>query len=280
MPLFVFLSGYFSKKMDTKKYVWFIIRTLETLALFQTVCVLMKYMGGQKVTLGLIISPYSVYWYLLSLILWRSIIQMIPVKWLEYKITVLIVCCIIGLMAGFLPISNEMALQRTFAFLPFFFLGYYSYQNGWLDSVRRLPKLMSIFILCLTICLFYFVYHYNILSWTRLCENMPYLELEDLVARFLIWILALGNGAFFVRFSKSSKVAALLGSYTLYIFVYHQFFIEILVKYAKLIVPHSITVIVIESIIVVFICSLIAIIPFFRNIVNPVTSLIEKKRTD
>lgn len=48
MPLFVYLSGYFSKKMDTKKFRWFLIRTLETLVLFQTVCVLMKYMGGGK----------------------------------------------------------------------------------------------------------------------------------------------------------------------------------------------------------------------------------------
>lgn len=202
---------------------------------------------------------------------------MIPIQWLENKTMVLPTCCLVGLMSGFLPISNELAIQRTLAFLPFFFLGYYSHQNGWLDSVRRLPVLVSISFFCVSICLFYFVNQSKILSWTRLCENMPYSSFEDLVARLLIWFLALGNGVVFIRFAKSSKVAAVLGTFTLYIFVYHQFFVEAIVKYAKIIVPHSITVIVIESIIVIFICSVIATIPFFRHMVNPVTDLIKRK---
>ena len=140
---------------------------------------------------------------------------------------------------------------------------------------------MSIFIFSFSICLFYFVNHYKILTWARVCENIPYFDFKDLVARLLIWVLALGNGITFIRFSKSSKTAAVLGTFTLYIFVYHQFCIEVLVKCIdKLFVSNSIPVIVVESIIVIIICSLIATIPFFRHIVNPITYLLKRKVQD
>ena len=278
MPLFVLLSGFFSKKMDKGKFKWFVIRTFETFLIFQAISVLLKYLTGETITLQLIISPISVYWYLFSLILWRSLLQLMPEKWLRKEPVIIGVTFMVGLVAGFIPVSNEFAIQRTLAFLPFFFLGYYSKQNGWLDILRGSSIKWVLVILALSMVVFIISLRHGIMTFDKLCENTPYNGCSDMMIRLLIYLLAFGNGIAFLRFSKATKVASIMGTMTLYIYVYHQFFVELFVKIEKkLSMPHALPIILTEAALIVLICCFISTIPLFRYATNPITNFIKRK---
>ena len=278
MPLFVFISGYLSKKKDSHRFLDFFLKTIETYLLFQTACVLLQYIKGVPITWRVIISPYSIYWYLFSLLLWRTIIQVVPDNWMErHKVFIPIVAAI-GLIVGFVPIGNEFSFQRTFAFLPFFVLGFYSHKYGWLDRIRSLSWSVVICVLVGCLLVFYLCASRDVFTMSLLYENTPYHSALECLFRLVIWILAIGNSIVIIKIIRSGALTALLGALTLYIFVYHQFVIEIVMKVAeRLSVPQNIFVIALEAVFVTGVCCVIARVPLFRYIVNPITSLIKRK---
>ena len=278
MPLFVFLSGFFSKKMEKNKFKLFLIRTLETFIVFQVLCLIMKCLTGEAITWNRIISPYSIYWYLFSLTLWRCILQITPKRLLVHGKIVISVALIIGLVAGFIPISNEFSIQRTLSFLPFFVLGYYSRQHEWIDKIKCAPSGMVITIVLISSLIFVFMLRRDMFTMTVLYENTPYGKAQDLLSRFLIWLQALGFGGVFIRVARPTRIASLLGGLTLYIFVYHQFIIEVLEKgFTALNTPQTILAIMGEAIIVISISCVISGMPLFRYAINPVSSLFKSK---
>lgn len=125
MPLFVFISGYFSRKKNVKHYFSSCLKLLESLIIFQLIFLIKRYLSKEDLTIEMVFTPNWVLWYLLSLILWRTLLQYIPDKILRKRGVVVATAFIISLLSGFLPIGGLMSLQRTLAFLPFFFIGYY-----------------------------------------------------------------------------------------------------------------------------------------------------------
>lgn len=123
MPLFIFISGYFSRKKNKKELLPSIWKLLEPLIVFQALTLLPRFIikGG---SFGAIITPWYVLWYLLSLIYWRFMIQIIPNRILNNTKLILIVTFCISILAGFLPFGRLLSIQRTFSFMPFFFWGY------------------------------------------------------------------------------------------------------------------------------------------------------------
>lgn len=123
MPLFIFVSGYFSRKKDKKQFRKDTLHLIETYIVVQVLYVASSfYLQHKSIGLQQLYMPNSAAWYLMSLIFWRTILQMIP-NGLESK-WLLFYSVIISLLAGFIPVGNELSLQRTMAFLPFFFCGY------------------------------------------------------------------------------------------------------------------------------------------------------------
>lgn len=121
MPLFVFVSGRFSVMKERTAYRNGIVRLLETVLLAQIVWVPMVL--GLKVETSsakLILSPYWMYWYLLSLALWRMLIYLLPGRLLERPGLMLTASVAVSLVGGFVPVGHEFSLQRTLALLPFF----------------------------------------------------------------------------------------------------------------------------------------------------------------
>ena len=278
MPLFVFLSGYFSKKMEKQKFKWFLIRTAETLVLFQFACLLMKCYTGVSITWKLIISPYSIYWYLLSLILWRTVLQLLPSHILLQKRIIIVMSFVAGLLAGFIPVSTEFSIQRTLAFLPFFVVGFYARQQGWVERIKTVSPSYIFLIAVFAFGLFAYMLNKGIFTMTTLYENSHYNMQSDLVVRFLVWLLAFGFGAVFIKFSKPTRIASIMGTMTLFIFVYHQFIIEVVQKVLQRFnTPGSMLIILIEAIIVIVISCVIAGIPLFRYAVNPVSIFFKRK---
>ena len=153
MPLFVFISGYFSKnvsvqrkkEIDTLLYPFFVFQILNLL--------LSPLPGMEKLSLN-IFSPYHQNWYILSLFFWRLVIPYS--KFLDKRIVIfgsIVLALFVGVYSDF---GRFLALYKTVYFAPFFILGYY------LDDLKRLVKFtekykilfISFFVLLFT-CIFF-----------------------------------------------------------------------------------------------------------------------------
>ncbi|MCH5177460.1 MAG: hypothetical protein J1F25_05505, partial [Prevotellaceae bacterium] len=124
MPLFIFISGYFSRKKDYKHFLLDCWRLLEPLIIFQLLNLGLKYRWEGYISIKDVLTPWWILWYLLSLIYWRALLQIIPKKILQNTKLLIVASFAICILVGFLPFNRFLSLQRTFSFLPFFFLGY------------------------------------------------------------------------------------------------------------------------------------------------------------
>ena len=118
MPLFIFMSGYFSHKKNPKEFLLSIWKLLEPFLIFHIMARII-FNGG--LTWNNLLTPWWLLWYLLSLIYWRVILQMIPDRILNNTKLILTATFSIGIFAGFLPFDRFLSLQRTLAFCPFSF---------------------------------------------------------------------------------------------------------------------------------------------------------------
>ena len=141
MPLFVFISGYFSRMSKRKterafaEYLipFFIFNTIYTMAI----------QGVFKVNIFL---PQYAFWYLLSLFFWNISIDYI------YKFKpIIIVSFILGIYCGlFGNIDRVFSLSRTICFFPFFILGY-SFDKEKTEKLRLLNKALPIIGIALSV---------------------------------------------------------------------------------------------------------------------------------
>ena len=131
MPLFVFVSGYFTNNRTVVKGS---LRLLETYVVFQ----LIKGIWYHYSALWLLIMPGPMLWYLIALIVWRFISAVleklgVKVSWLFLSILV-----VISVAVGFIPwVGREFALSRIVVFSPYFFLGVYLRNIQVIDEVRE-----------------------------------------------------------------------------------------------------------------------------------------------
>ncbi|MGI6752566.1 MAG: acyltransferase family protein [Anaerovoracaceae bacterium] len=133
MQGFLFVSGYFSKNVAK-------CRQTSVQMFLLPYFVLMIFMYGVRyllngyATINFFI-PTMALWYLLVMFYYRFFIK--DISKIPY---ILPISFAISLLAGFVPFLGEkIALGRTFGFLPFFMLGYFSKQEH-IDKIRKIPK--------------------------------------------------------------------------------------------------------------------------------------------
>ena len=78
MPLFVFVSGYFTKKKTFSDTFRGCLRLVETLFIWNIIYCIFD--PSTELTIERLLKPAFAYWYLLCLIIWRFILQIIPLK--------------------------------------------------------------------------------------------------------------------------------------------------------------------------------------------------------
>ena len=135
MPLFSFVTGYFSKKYAPTKL-------LKTIALPYMVFQILYFLftryvlGDMNVTFSFF-TPYWIMWYLLSLLMWQLVV---PVFQFRYSI---IVTIIIGILAGYdNSVSYFFSLSRTFYFFPFFLMGYKFNKDRFFNLIPIKPRII------------------------------------------------------------------------------------------------------------------------------------------
>lgn len=221
MPAFVFLSGYFTSVNSTaKKRIDQVIKLFLIYAVAQILHILMAPIVGESMhwVKGLYL-PHLALWYLLSLIVWRVFIWVFSgIK----DFTLLAISAILCIASGYVPLGNELAFQRSFAFLPFFVAGFIVRRRSLTDVLERQSTalLLTLFVTGLLVA--------RLLPWTYM-PKFPYENWHQPVIRAIQ--TALGMVLTLSLFGLSRKInppyCAGLGKYTLWVYIGHTYLIRL-----------------------------------------------------
>ena len=142
MPIFIFVTGYFSKSLvkDGK-----LVKTkfLNYMLLYLIITFLLQIIFGFKFTL---VNPKLGLWYFLCIFMWNLLLPIFDRMNKKYLFIISIVC---ALIAGFDDnIGSILTLSRAIVFLPFFLLGYYAKEE---DILKRVTSKNRIIALCVLV---------------------------------------------------------------------------------------------------------------------------------
>lgn len=264
MPLFVFLSGYFSRKKAHRQFFSGCWRLFEPLLVFQAVSLGMRYIGGQALSLRDVLTPWWVLWYLLSLLYWRSLLQIIPDRILNNTGLIIFTSLSIGLLAGFLPLNRFLSLQRTAAFLPFFFMGYCMRGKHIILPAKYKPYSILVLAATMTVPVFFAEYIGD------LHQADPYYNIYGMCRRLLIFCLSVPMSVAFMNAWPSRKWMARQGKYTLQYYIYHAYIVIFLMAAVNRFgLPASYLAAVIYTLFATACIFLALQIPVFRKLTNP-----------
>lgn len=134
MPLFVLLSGYFTRRKEAGMQWKGSLKLLRLFVLFHVIdLALQSGTSGQIPTWQDIIYPSFALWYLLCLFYWRMLISILPAR-IDHLMLVAI-SVVASLLVGFVPIRGEMGFHRFFSLMPYFFVGHY--YGKWLVQIAE-----------------------------------------------------------------------------------------------------------------------------------------------
>ncbi len=151
MPLFMFVSGFFTKKKSIDQFRKGISKLIILFVIFDVLYILLDCVLGTPITIRRLMIPSFAMWYILALIYYRVFIQFVPERVLRYPAVVVIGSMVVGLMAGYIPLDSEMSFQRAFTFFPFFMLGYYCRQYDFMIKIRQINMAFALMgIICLS----------------------------------------------------------------------------------------------------------------------------------
>lgn len=222
MPLFIFISGYFSKKQSFSLLGGGNKRLVILFLVFNTAYLALDVALGGGIGLHRLLSPAFALWYILSLIYWRIILQLVPQSVLDRKMLVMTFALMASLGTGFIPIGGELSFQRAYTFFPFFMLGYYAKQDGWVTRLRTLNKIpwFLVLVVLLSVCYFALPVFYS---------NTPYKTWTDCGMRALQLIVAsvLCLAIMNVMPTKMGRFTG-IGKYTLLIYLLHPPMIKVM----------------------------------------------------
>lgn len=216
MPLFIFISGYYSRKKDWKDFWPGIWKLLEPLIIFHVIALV--FYVKHPLSIRNILSPWYMLWYLLSLTYWRFMLQVIPDRILKHKIIVLTAAFCISILAGFLPFDRILSLQRTLSLMPFFFLGYYVRRRGGqnLYLPDKYKPLCIVFLIAIFAVLF--IYPHRI---TYLLYATPYKSIYGAAIRMLAFVLAVPMSIAFINTCYHTPWIARQGGMSMQYYIYH-----------------------------------------------------------
>ena len=271
MPLFVFISGYFSKNMGSdKKFFSKITSILMYYIIFQLLyCLFNIYVLKEQNFKITFVNPYWITWYLLSLVIWNLILPYFSK--IKYSI---IITFAISILSGYdNNIGYYLSLSRTITFFPYFLMGYFCKEH-YIDSVRKYIgkkyAVLGLLILFLLIHLlndkidyrwFYGSYSYSQLDSPNCPEYI--VRISTYIIAVIISIIIL------ILIPDKNLLFTKLGSRTITVYGFHGFIIKTLVKYNFFDYINSFV-----SEISIIILSLLIVILLSSKFINKITEII------
>lgn len=215
MPLFIMISGYLSKKTDIQKFKKSIFRLFRIYVVFHILWISINVFRGEQVSFERIICPSFTLWYLLSLIYWRIILQLIP-SYLDKPSVILPITFLISIAGGGIPLTNEFSIPRTLTFMPLFFVGYYAQRKGWLKTIKRANLL---WFLIPALALLFIENKIQLDIYGR----KPYMESVDIMKRILYVSSSIIISIAFIKvLPQRITLFSGEGQFVLFYYVYHS----------------------------------------------------------
>lgn len=176
------------------------------------------------------------------------------------------------MLAGFVPFGRTMSFQRTFAFYPLFVLGYYL--KDWYDKLRNIPKLVPVAVVLLYAALIVFT---SVPPISALLQRTPY-DTANLVMSmlskgfFYVWTIPISLSV--ISLFPDIKYFAKEGSYTLFYYMYHMFFV-LLFRYLVIntALECNVITVLLYAIVSFAIMRLLRHVTLFSFLVNPMSYL-------
>ncbi len=216
IPLFIIISGFFSKNVTWKKYKRFFLQTIQIYFIFQLIYSVPSIFSG-NFCLKAFLIPIGPLWYIVGLIFWRFLACIINKFTIPFYLS-LPLSLVLSLVLGF--IDNLNIVMRIFTFLPFFIVGIYSPINVFIQ-IKKINKIYSIvYFIILTFCAINFTDAYHIFT---VFGGYSYNNYESILQGFL-------HRLFFFPIAIISSIAAFnllpdtfhkSGAKSMYVFLLH-----------------------------------------------------------
>ena len=219
MPVFIFLSGYFSSTKISWENLWKWTKKIMLIYLIaQTIHNGLAFIICKQVERSrlLYIEPQFAMWYLMSLVFWRYSLKLVADKLNDHVILGL--SFVLAVLVGFIPINTVFSFQRNFTFLPFFVLGYVFKKHGLIHSLEKKPY-----------WLFIIIFLVSMVGVRYLPIYMPNKHYGSIPIFLAQTILGLVLCVTIIRLSriKLMEYFADYGKYTLWIYIGHTFLVVI-----------------------------------------------------
>lgn len=240
MPAFIMLSGFFFNDTNSEKFWRGVANLLFTYIIFQVAlcgnpltystdngAFWTQMLNGLSYNIQHFYLPAGALWYILSLVFWRLFLHLFPHKYRTHNASKLIaIAFVASILSGFIPLGRELSFQRTFAFYPFFILGYYASKcNAYIEMKKISIKYGLITMLIYAVVIFV-IGHFPL---SMLVQFFYYSELGNPLVGMLMriasyfWMLPL-TIAILIVFSKFSFFWE-QGKNTLFYYIYHMYVI-------------------------------------------------------
>lgn len=265
MPLFVFVSGYFSRKKDGKALKASIWKIMEPLIIFQAIKIMPKLISASTDDyLSIILTPGYTLWFLLSLIYWRLLLQIIPDRLLNNTKLIIFCTFFISIVAGFFPFGRILSIQRTLSFMPFFFLGYCMKDKKLFLPDRYKPLSFMFLVLMVAIPWFF-------PNWLGdLNQAEPYDFYYGAFQRLFVFSLSIPMSLAFMNLCINTPWIAKQGQLTMQYYIYHSFAIApLLAVGGKLGIQPSFFSATIYTLVIIIGIGFALYLPIFRKLTNP-----------
>lgn len=264
MPLFIFFSGYFSRKKDIKYLLSSIWKLLEPLLLFHFIGMILTYFSKGSISISNILTPWYVLWYLLSLIYWRLLLQVIPDYILDQTKFIIISTLCISIIAGFLPLDKTMSLQRTLSLMPFFFGGY-CMRNKNLFLPERYKLFCIIFLIIIFVIPIYYPFY-----WSVLRHDTPYNNYYDMLNRIFLFCISIPMSLAFINICPNRPWSAKQGRFTMQYYIYHALIQHPFLAIIKILsISTSLLVAAVYTVVVTLGIGIASYLPYFTKFTNP-----------
>ena len=232
MPVFIFISGYFSKNDQSDDYFRKVIsHCLIPYIFFNYIYGLLDTGGNFWQSLVNLCYPQWTMWYMISLVLWKILAR--PVS---KFIGTIVISILVSLFVGFTNISTLFSLARTFSFFPYFLAGYLLPKET-VEKARSLKKVYVLLGFVAVIAVSFMIQRQNVGVYA-LYMSVPYKNLEmalwqSLIVRMVL--LATGFlcilGFLAIAWEKHSVITT-LGRNSVLVFLIHSGIIRLLMKVA------------------------------------------------
>ena len=143
-------------------------------------------------------------------------LQFIPDKILKQEKKIIIGAFCLSIFSGFLPLGKILSLQRTLAFTPFFFMGYFMKNKNIYIPDKYKPYSIVFLITIFVVLLFTPHYITDLFNYSK-----PYSSIYGAVVRMMVFALAYPMSIAFVNICYNTPWIAQQGRMSMQYYIYH-----------------------------------------------------------